>query len=227
MKPLLITLAILPGILICLYIYRMDKYEKESRWALIVCFILGMLAALPLRSLHQWSAFLGWDAPSSLPLTLFSSFILVALSEELLKFFVLIAFPYQRTFFNEPFDGIVYAVMISMGFATLENILYAERHELTTIILRAFTAVPAHGVFGVIMGYYAGRAKFSPGNSLRLLLTGLGLAIALHGLYDFFILQEAYEWLVIFAILTLAISLYFANNLIKEHQKNSPFRNDE
>lgn len=227
MSILLNILAIVPGLLVCYYIYRRDKYEQESRLHLILCFLLGMLITLPVMSIQVWAHEQGFDDTSHLGLTLFFSFIVVALSEELLKFLTLVAYPFNRPFFNEPIDGIVYAVMIGMGFATLENILYANRYGLSTTVLRAFTAVPAHAVFAIIIGFYAGKAKFDPQHRFRLLLTGLLIAVGVHGLYDFFILQEVYEGLMILAVFTLGISIYFAKNLIREHEENSPFKESE
>ena len=74
------------------------------------------------------------------------------------------------------------------------------------------------------MGYYVGLAKFSKGKKIILILTGIILATLVHGIYDFFILQEYYDWLMVFATLTLCISIYFAIRLVRLHQENSPFR---
>ena len=226
MSLLLILLAILPGIGVCLYIYTIDKYEKEHQIPLILSFLLGVLITFPVMKLQEWVIFLGLENPKHLLLTLFSSFVIVSLSEELIKLLAVLAYPFSRSFFNEPLDGIVYTVMVAMGFATLENVIYANRFGLETTILRAFTAIPAHAVFAVIMGYYVGLAKFDEEGRNRLLLTGLGLAVGVHGLYDFFILQQIYEGLMVLAILTLWICIYYARELIRQHQENSPFRKE-
>ncbi len=221
---LLSILAILPGILICYLIYRFDKYEKEARLPLIICFGLGILSALPALKLEEWGDQMGISEHGSFGMLLLLSFVVIALSEELMKFIVLIAYPFQKKFFNEPFDGIVYAVMISMGFATIENILYADRFGTGTTIVRAFTAVPAHAVFAVIMGYFTGIAKFNKKNRIKNLTLGLGLAILIHGLYDIFILQQYYDWLMVLATFTLLLSGFLAYRLIKIHQEASPFK---
>ena len=224
MKILLILLALLPGLAICYYIYRADKYEKEDQLPLFLSFFMGVAITWPAIKLEEWISQFGLENTANIGIALAASFIGVALIEEVLKFLCLWAYPYQRPFFNEPFDGIVYTVMIGMGFATLENILYALRYGFGTTLLRVFTAVPAHAVFAVLMGYYIGKAKFDAKNKWRLLFTGLGIAIGVHGIYDFFILQEAIEWLIIFAIVTLVISVRFAQKLIKIQQDQSPFR---
>ncbi len=226
MNPLLIFIAIAPGLLICYTIYRIDKFDKESYWQLISCFILGMLATIPAMKLEAIGESYGLEDSSDLGLLLLLSYGVVGFSEEIVKFLVLMIFGYPRKEFNEPLDGIVYAVMVGMGFATLENIIYADRFGMETILLRAFTAVPAHAVFAVMMGYYVGLAKFDKKQRTKLIVTGLLIAIFIHGTYDFFILQEYYDWLMGFATLTLFVSIYFSIKLIKLHQINSPFNDD-
>lgn len=228
-ETLVFAVAIIPGLLICWYIYRMDKYEKESRLQLAISFTMGMAITYPVLKVEGWGSDSGWDDPQHMGITLFSSFIVVALTEELAKYLTLLVYPYSRPFFNEPMDGIVYAVMVSMGFATLENILYAGRFGVETTLIRAFTAVPAHACFGIIMGYFLGLSKFAFSLALRrrLLVLGILAPLAVHGTYDFFILQEAYEELMIFALIILAASIYIAQRLIREQQDNSPFKGNE
>lgn len=221
---LLVILAILPGVLICYLIYRFDKYEKETNLPLAICFGLGVFSALPALKLEEWGDRMGINEHGGFGMLLFLSFVVIALSEELVKFIALIAYPFQKKFFNEPIDGIIYTVMIGMGFATIENIIYADRFGTATTIVRAFTAVPAHAVFAIIMGYFVGLAKFNPKEKYKYLALGLGAAVLVHGIYDVFILQQYYEWLMLFATFTLLICAFLAYRLIKMHQENSPFK---
>lgn len=216
-------LAILPAILIAWIIYRADRHEREKWFPLTLCFMLGMLVTIPVMEVQEFFYNLGIDQPSNLFWVCITSFVIVAFFEELFKFLTLILFPYLRPFFNEPLDGIIYAVMISMGFATLENVLYALQFSISTTALRGITAVPAHAVFATMMGYFVGKAKFKTERKtqIRFLLTGLGLAVLVHGLYDFFIIQEFYDWLILLAIVTLFISIYFAMRMFKEEQEES------
>ena len=115
---------------------------------------------------------------------------MVALTEELGKFIILRFYAYPKKSFDEPLDGIVYGVMIGMGFATLENILYVQKFGIQTGFLRMFLSVPAHAGFGVLMGYHAGKAKFDKLNKNRLLLLGLLWAVLFHGIYDFFLFLQ-------------------------------------
>ncbi|MEM1220609.1 MAG: PrsW family glutamic-type intramembrane protease, partial [Bacteroidota bacterium] len=93
------------------------------------------------------------------------------------------------------------------------------------IILRAFTAVPAHAAFSVIMGFFIGKAKMESTPKRWLFFAqGVGLATLVHGFYDFFILQSLYSWLIIFAIVVLFGSAYLSRRMILLHQEGSPFR---
>lgn len=221
---LLLLLAILPGLLISYAIFRADKYEREPLAPLLLCFVAGALATIPVVFFERWV--FDWTGPPPLPLaqTALVSFGVLALSEELAKFLLLRTLAFPRQFFNEPFDGIVYAVLIAMGFATLENIVYTNRFGLQTGLLRSLTAVPAHLVFAIVQGYFAGLAKFDLPGQHRLLARGLLLSILLHGAYDFLILQSWSPWLVVLATFALYLCLFFCGRLIREHQEHSPFR---
>ncbi len=227
MNFLLLLLAILPGILITWFIYQKDKYQKEEPRNLVLCFALGLAVTLPVITLEKWA--MGTGTPSHVGAfrILMVSFLVVAFFEELVKFAILTLLPYRKPYFDEPIDGIIYAVAIAMGFATLENILYAYEYGIETTILRAFSAVPAHASFAVIMGYFVGRSKFAPDHRIYFLAMGLLLPILIHGTYNFLIQQEAYDGLIILAVPLLALSIYFALQLIRRQQEESPFKPDE
>ncbi len=227
MSILLHLLAIVPGLLIITFIYFMDKYEKEDLLPIFICYILGVFTTLPILQLERLGVARGFDNPMEIVPMLIYSFLFVALVEECSKFAALMIYPYRQSFFNEPFDGILYAVVIAMGFASLENVLYASRFNLNALVLRAFTAVPAHASFAVIQGYFIGKAKFKPEKKWKLISIGLLSSICLHGLYDFFILQQAYKNLAVLAFFTLSISLYLSIQLIHAHQEDSPFKNEK
>lgn len=219
-----LIVAILPCMAIVYLIYRADRYEKEDLLPLFYAFLLGALITLPLAVLQLFFHHQGWLAGKTLWAALVASFLLVAFVEETLKFMALRSYPFLRPFFNEPIDGIVYAMVIAMGFATVENVLYAYWYELPTTLIRGITAVPAHASFAAIMGYYVGRARFQPLRRRRLLQLGLLLPVGVHGLYDFFILQEVYEGLMVLSVLTLSTALFFSIRLVRQQQASSPFR---
>jgi len=219
-----ILVAIVPSLLIAGFIYWQDKYEREKAIPMLICFLLGAIITMPALFLEAKADSIGWSESEHFGMTFFVAFIVVAFNEELFKFVALYLFPFQQKFFNEPFDGIVYAVMIGMGFAMVENILYVHRFGIAETWGRAFTAVPSHGVYAIIMGYYAGLAKFNTTQRWTLLLKGLLFATLLHGAYDLFLLQQELEWLMLLSIVILYGSMFLAWRMIKTHQKDSPWK---
>ena len=151
------------------------------------------------------------------------AFFVVALVEEFAKFVIVKYYAQNDKEFNEPFDGIVYAVMVSMGFATLENVLYTFQYGTETGIMRAFTAVPAHATFAILMGYFMGKAKFS-NNKTKLNLFGLLVATFFHGAYDFFLFIDFVPGIATGAFVSLAIGIILSNKAIKKHQLSSSFK---
>ena len=221
MNPILLILAVVPGLLICFLIFRTDRYEKEPKLLMLASFVLGALITYPTMKLEELASTLGWEHSSNFFKLFFFSVVFVGLIEEAFKFLCLMVGPYLRKAFSEPLDGIVYAIFIAMGFATVENILYADRFGIQTVALRGLTAVPAHAAFAVIMGYYVGLAKFNKKDRIKYLLLGLGISSLVHGLYDFFILQTYFEWLITFASLVLVVALYFSYKLTMKHLATS------
>lgn len=188
----LLALAVAPGTAIALYVYSRDKYDREPLKPLLLSFVLGMIAILPAILLQGWlqpalfHSFKGY----TLPYVAILAFFVIACTEEGCKFLVLRTYAYSHKAFNEPFDGIIYSVMVSMGFATLENIEYVLQYGFKTGIVRMFLSVPSHAAFGVLMGYEMGLAKFNHHHTARYMLKGLLLAIVFHGAFDFFLLLQ-------------------------------------
>lgn len=184
----LLGLAIAPGIAICLFIYFKDRYNREPFWLLLLSFFMGVLTIIPAIIIQQLltrpvEKMMG----EGIAYTAVFSYLIVALSEEGSKFLALRFIPYKRRAFDDPFDGIVYAIMVGMGFATVENIFYVTEHGIGTAILRMFLSVPAHATFAVLMGYHIGLAKFDQANRSRHLLLAVFWPVVFHGTYDFFL----------------------------------------
>ncbi|MDX2284400.1 MAG: PrsW family glutamic-type intramembrane protease [Bacteroidia bacterium] len=227
----LLALALGPVAFLFTYVYLRDR-EREPLRYLITSFILGILIAFPVVWLSGQLALLlnvSDSDPSPAGRFLYAMAV-VALSEEGMKYLALRWYAYRKREFDEPYDGIMYAVAVSLGFAAIENVLYVFTSEgpdaVQTGLLRMFTAVPAHAMFGVIMGFFVGRAKFADTriNPLAERLKGLGAAILFHGLYDFFLfLGDTY--LVVFSFVTLITGIGLARRAIRLHAAISPFRN--
>jgi len=213
-----IALTIAPGLAICLYLFHEDAYNREPKLNMIVSFVLGLLCFFPVYIIENY--FYNWF-PNTITGIALRALLVVAFVEESFKFLILRFYAYRLKSFDEPFDGIVYAVMVSMGFATIENFSYVNNfaqlgrgYEIA--FLRMFLSVPAHGVFAVLMGYYVGKAKFIAKHKIAALCTGLLLAILYHGVFDTLLLWQQskdlrnyvkVEWLFIGAVLCFLIAL--------------------
>lgn len=189
---LLFALAIAPGIAISLYFFFRDEYNREPRRHLVLSFFLGFVSALIAVVIETGLlTALEHSHDNGILYIAFKAFVIVALTEEWAKYVMVKSYAYPKPEFDEPFDGIVYCVMVSMGFATLENVAYVMQHGFATAVMRMFLSVPAHATFAVLMGYHMGKAKFSGGHERRDLWSGLLLATVFHGFFDFFLfLQE-------------------------------------
>lgn len=225
----LLGIALAPGVAIMLYIYFKDKHEREPLSLLLISFIYGMFSTLITFGITiPFDIFISIHE-DDLVGQFYDAFFKVALIEEFSKFIFVRFILYPNKNFNEPFDGIVYAVMVSMGFATLENLVYVYRYGFETGLLRMVTAVPAHATFGVMMGYFLGRAKFTHSREVYLSFVALLVATFFHGVYDYFwfIGQVHGVWAGIWvgAIVALVVGLVLSRNAIRIHQQASPFIN--
>ncbi len=181
--------AVVPSLLLMWYFHRRDVFREPAR-DLWTVFALGFLIVLPVlavaRPLEPYI-----DAISEpLRYGLASAFFQAAIPEEVFKFLVL-GLAARRAAFDEPMDGVIYGVAASLGFATLENIVYVANSGFAVALTRAFTAVPSHAFLGAIMGYYVGLATFDRHRRGALLGLALAIPILLHGLYDWPLLAAA------------------------------------
>lgn len=221
----LLLLAIAPVFAIILYIYIQDKHEKEPRKLLISSFLFGAIVSiLIVFVLYLFTGhFIPLTDKFSIWQQFIQAFVVVALSEEFSKYVIVKYYAQAKKAFNEPYDGIIYAVMVSMGFACTENIMYVIDGGYQTALLRAFTAVPAHATFGILMGYFMGKAKFSK-NRYLFNLMGLLLAVLFHGAYDFFLFINFIPGISIGAFISLTVGIILSRKAIKLHQDNSNFK---
>jgi len=186
----LTLLAIAPVIIILFYIYWRDKYEKEPFYLLARGLLFGIISVLPVTLVEGVLMMFGplftgyWN-------TFYQAFVVAGATEEGFKFLASFILVWHSREFNQRFDGIVYAVFVSMGFALVENLLYvfSSPDGLSVGLTRALTAVPAHAMFGVLMGFHLSLAKFYP--QARRLFLGYAFLIpfTFHGLYDFILMS--------------------------------------
>ncbi|WP_321371223.1 PrsW family glutamic-type intramembrane protease [uncultured Draconibacterium sp.] len=194
----LLVLALAPVVIIAAYIYFRDKYEKEPLRLLLFALLAGGLTVIPILFLESFLDRFSMRFPWLLSAA-WRAFVVAAFSEELFKYLALYILIWKSREFNEKFDGIVYAVYVSLGFAAVENVLYVMDGGLSTGVMRAITAVPAHAIFGITMGFYFGLAKFYEKEQKSLKQKALLFPIILHGIYDFILFTEI-GWLTIFFV---------------------------
>jgi len=201
--------ALAPVFIIAFYVYFRDKYEKEPLKLLVLALLGGALAVIPIMFLED---FLMGIVPAlgKVGKAFYTAFVVAGFSEELFKYLALYLVIWRSKAFNEQFDGIVYAVFVSLGFAAVENIMYVTSHGYPTALTRAFTAVPAHAIFGITMGYFFGIARRYKELRKPYLRRALWVPILLHGLYDFILMVEVAWLLLLFG--PYVIYLYILGN---------------
>jgi RsiW-degrading membrane proteinase PrsW (M82 family) len=196
MAILLASLA--PVFIILFYIYFRDKYEKEPLGMLAKALLGGILIILPVIFVEQWLSALS-PFSGKVGAAAWHAFVVAGSTEEVFKYLALYLLIWKSPSFNEKFDGIVYAVFVSLGFAAVENVLYVMDGGIQTAAIRALTAVPAHAIFGVTMGYYFGVAHMYEELRKPYLLRAIAFPVLLHGIYDFILMVEI-GWLLLLFI---------------------------
>ncbi|MCL2353512.1 MAG: PrsW family glutamic-type intramembrane protease [Defluviitaleaceae bacterium] len=226
MTQTLFGLALAPAIICLLYIYIRDKYEKEPWRLLAVGLVVGALITFPIIRLSGFMLFLMPSGLSQMWEAAFTSFAIAGFVEEGLKFAVLYFLIWRNPNLNEKVDGIVYAVFISLGFAAVENVLYVLHPSmggLGTGFMRAMVSVPAHGFFGVLMGYYFALARFEPQNKKRHMLYAFVMPWVVHGVYNFMLLSGQ-GWLLVAFVPFIVVMWVDGLRRIKRHLEASPFK---
>jgi RsiW-degrading membrane proteinase PrsW (M82 family) len=213
----LLILAIAPAVFLLIYFYLRDKYEPEPLGWVIRVFIIGAIMTVPAIIL---------EAP--FPSGLFLVVIIAPIVEESLKFSAVYFTVYRDREFDEPVDGIVYAVAAALGFAAVENVLYVMEGGIATGILRAFVSVPSHALFSAIWGYSLGLAKFRPAQARPFLIgAGLAGAIVFHGLFNLLASDSEIIGFIVIVILLVPFGWWLTNRNINralEHPQSAGSR---
>ena len=214
-NPILIAAAVIPAVILLRYIYRKDRLEKESPRLLIGLVALGVVStALAVVAERIGSFALGLVlTEGSLVYNVLMYFGVVACAEEGAKYILLKKKTWSSPEFNCQFDGVVYAVFVSLGFALWENLGYVAAYGLSTALVRALTAVPGHACFGVFMGAWYGMAKRyeTEGNtdkSRRCRRLAFWIPALIHGAYDFIATLDAMLSALVF--LAFIVFLFFS-----------------
>lgn len=213
-----IFIAIVPSVLLCAYVYFKDEIEKEPLKMLFTLFFLGVLITVP-ASFVENSILDTFDLTDNTDLVscLILSFLVVGLVEEGYKFVITYFGSWRSKEFNHVYDAIVYATFVSLGFATLENILYVLRHGTETALVRSIISVPAHAFYAISCGYYLGLSKlnYSIGNRSKgkmYKFLAFIVPVLMHGLFDFLLLTNNNELIwMFFAFVAILYVVSFFN----------------
>lgn len=183
----LIAIAVLPVIVLAVVIYRQDKYQREPIGKLFKAFFFGALSIIPAALME--SVLQSFTPHFPIIDGAYTGFVVAGCSEELFKLLMLRWAIWKSPAFDEYFDGIVYACFVSLGFACFENISYVFQSDtffgaLSTGSVRAVLSVPAHFLFGVVMGYHFALAKFDPSHRSGHLFKAFLFPMLMHGTFD-------------------------------------------
>ncbi len=222
----LLLISAAPVLIILTYIYYRDKYEREPLSLLFEGLVAGGVIVLPIIYFERKIDQFGANLPD-LQNAAWTAFMVAALVEEAFKIFAVLILIWKNPNFNEKFDGIVYAVFVSLGFALVENVSYVFGNDngLKVGLMRAFTAVPAHAMFGVMMGYWLGQAKFIPSKRKRYMLLAFIFPFLFHGSYDFILMSGKEILLILF--IPLIIYMFFRSRKRIKHLGSKSFFNPD
>lgn len=228
-NPILIAAAVIPAIFLVIQINRADRLEKEPIRLIIALVIWGAVSTL-LAAFSEEIGILILTAlfpENSLIYNLILNFVVVGCSEEGFKYLLLKKKTWKSPEFNCQFDGVVYAVCISLGFALWENIGYVGQYGIGTALVRAVTAVPGHGCFGVFMGAFYGMARRyenfgESGKSRSCRRLAILVPVLLHGTYDYIATVE--EDLLGLAFLVFVGAMFFAaSRMVRKLSRSDRF----
>lgn len=225
--------SIIPVLIILAVIYNSGDVKKQPLWLLTILFIGGILSWVMVRYI---SKFLGNDIyKSQIEINealgnkgfFLVSFGIIAIIEEISKYIVITIMCFKNKFFKNPYDAIMYAVCISLGFAFVENIMYINNFGMGVAISRAIFSIPAHASFGIIMGYYLGVSKLccDKGESNASALTRYSaffIPLIFHGFYDYllnFNTESIYIIFLIYVIIMYAFVIFLLFRLNKIDDK--------
>lgn len=194
---ILIASAVLPAILLWLYTCKKDA-QPEPMSQMFKAFLYGALICMPVAFIEQRLGAMLFG-PEGNPSTLIGStvqaFLVAAVPEEAFKLLALWIVLFKNPYFDEHYDGIVYAVCVGLGFAAIENLGYVLMHAdawLSVAVSRALLAVPGHYAFAVFMGYYYSLYHFGQ-KSAKNLLSIFFIPVLAHGCYDAFAMSGSVE----------------------------------
>lgn len=220
----ILTAAISPAVAIMTFIYLSKRIELEPLPLIIRMFVIGVIMVFPIMFIQY-----AFETEQVITNQLFVSFFLAGLLEEFFKWFFLLFVAYRHSHFDHHYDGIIYGGAVSLGFATIENVLFLFNKGIEIAMLRAVFPVSSHALFGIIMGYYMGKAKFTTVHIRKSLACALIIPVVLHTIYDYIITIQTDTWA--YWITPFMVGLWIVGirkiRLANDHHESIYHRNQE
>ena len=215
---ILFILAIGPPFLMMAIIWYFDKLEREPKTLMLLLFFLGMLSCLPIAFSELFLGLFNFFPQDSLIYNFVDMFFVVGVSEEIGKYIILFLCTWWAKSFTHKYDAIVYSVAVSLGFATLENIMYILSSQFETgdgllvAIIRGLFSIPGHCSWAIIMGLFYGLTKHCWNKKKYLLsclyfVLSLSIPIFLHGLFDFCLVAKSILLILVFLMLVFVVDI--------------------
>ncbi|MGK5091599.1 PrsW family glutamic-type intramembrane protease [Deltaproteobacteria bacterium TL4] len=226
-------LVIGPALLWCWFFYHSNRYKRSNLKLLFWLYLSGMgcgfIALLLNHLIKKYTLFwpeatetLFWNMETGYPLYSAGFWLLVGFNEEFAKLLALLFITFPSKYLQEPFDGILYAAVVALGFASIENLLYLDQYGSFVIVFRSVITLPAHTFMSVPMGYCVARARILLNHSqtqpalrgllIHPILGGWVLASLLHGCYDLLLSQGhtslAYLQIMVMGIFSVGLSFH-------------------
>ncbi|MCW2801299.1 MAG: PrsW family intrarane metalloprotease [Aeromicrobium sp.] len=191
-----ILYAIAPLPLVWFVYWWLDRYEPEPRRYKFAAFVWGGVVAVAIAlALEVWIQNT-WNLSDKTT----ASFVAPLAEEPAKCLFLLLTFVRARRVIDGFLDGLIYAGMVGVGFAFVENIGYYASSYLgspdiqvagaqgvtTTFIVRGVFSPFAHPLFTSAFGIAIGLAvtRKSKVAKVALVIGGLAVSATLHGLWN-------------------------------------------
>ena len=214
-----LLIAFAPGLFWLWFFVRLDRLRPSSRRWIALTFLLGMVSTVPAGLVSYILIPEDLFSPNATLASISVSMLLVVGPvEETCKFLAIRLGVYRSLHFEEPMDGLVYGAAASLGFASLENLLYVLTYGPEVMLLRAPFSTLAHLVFGSLWGYGLGLRRV--GHGARVVWGSLAGAAVFHGVFNILVFSPA-PWL---GLILIAVGGVGAYRLFKWGQSVSPFR---
>jgi protease PrsW len=195
---IIVLIALAPCIFWLWIIYKGDKYKPEPKSLIIRTFLFGMGIAIPVAIIESLLYPGSLQGTLSLSTAAYVAFVVAGVTEEAGKFSVVRFGVYNSAHFEEPADGLIYSSAAALGFASLENIIYAISFGWQVILVRGLFSNLAHVVFSSLWGYPLALNKLGIIKNKSVTYIGLVVAMLAHGAFDFlFFTQSVYTWLAV------------------------------